>query len=124
MKEATIAAVVATMVGAVSASAQTTSSDIQAWPSAVVTASVGGRLEIRTDGLLQVTDDVSRVSRELLRVVVIGEVNDRLAVGGGYTWTRVEGLAGRRVAEHRAVQQVDLRSTEPTGRGDRGQPSC
>jgi hypothetical protein len=109
MRRATFAAVVAAMVGTVSASAQTTRSDIQAWPSAAVTAAIGDRLEIRADGLLQITDDVSRVGRELLRVVVIGEVNDRLALGGGYTWTRVEGLAGHRVVEHRAVQQVDLR---------------
>lgn len=109
MRKATFAAVVAAMAGTVSASAQTTRSDIQAWPSAAVTASVGGRFEIRADGLVQVTDDLSRVSRELLRVVVVGEVNDRLALGGGYTWTRVEGLAGHRVVEHRAVQQVDLR---------------
>ena len=94
MRGATIAVVVAAMVGTGNASAQTPNSDIQAWPSATVTASVGGRLEIRADGILQVTNEVSRVGRELLRVVVIGEVNDRLALGGGYTWTRVEGPGG------------------------------
>jgi hypothetical protein len=109
MRRATITGVVAAMIGSVGASAQTTRSDIQAWPSVAVTASVGDRLEIRADGLLQVTDDVSRVGRELLRVVVAGELNEHLALGGGYTWTRVEDLAGNRVVEHRAVQQVDLR---------------
>jgi hypothetical protein len=63
MRAATIAAVVTAMVGTVSASAQTTSSDIQAWPSVAVTASVADRLEIRGEGLLQLTDDVSRVGR-------------------------------------------------------------
>ena len=108
MRGATIAVVVAAMVGTGNASAQTPNSDIQAWPSATVTASVGSRLEIRADGILQVTNEVSRVGRELLRVVVIGKVNDRLALGGGYTWTRIEGPGGNRVVEHRGVQQVDL----------------
>ena len=85
MTRATIAGVVAAMIGTASVSAQTTRSDIQAWPSVAVTAPVGNRLEIRADGLLQVTDDVSRVGRELLRVVVMGEVNEHLALGGGYT---------------------------------------
>jgi hypothetical protein len=109
MRRAAIAGVVASLIGTLSVSAQTTTSDIQAWPSVAVTASVTGRLEIRADGLLQITDDVSRVGRELGRVVIVGEVNEHLALGGGYTWTRVEDRAGKRVVEHRAVQQVDVR---------------
>ncbi len=109
MTRATIAGVVAAMIGTASVSAQTTRGDIQAWPSVAVTAPVGDRLEIRADSLLQVTDDVSRVGRELVRVVIMGEVNEHLALGGGYIWTRVEDLAGNRIVEHRAVQQIDLR---------------
>jgi hypothetical protein len=46
MRKATFATVVAAMVGTAGASAQTRRSDIQAWPSAAVTASVGGRTTI------------------------------------------------------------------------------
>lgn len=108
MRRATIGAVVAAMIGTASVSAQTTRGDIQAWPSVAVTAPVGDRFEIRADGLLQVTDDVSRAGRELVRVVIMGDVNEHLALGGGYTWTRVEDLADDRIVEHRAVQQIDL----------------
>lgn len=66
---------------------------------------------MRADGVLQVTENVSRVSRELARVVLIGKLNDRLALGGGYTWTCVDEGTGRRSVEHRAVQQIDLRIT-------------
>lgn len=108
MTRATIAGVVAAMIGTVGVSAQTTRGDLEAWPAVAVTAPVGDRVEIRADGLFQVTDGVSRVSRELLRIVVMGDLNTHLALGGGYTWTRVD-LTGDRVVEHRAVQQIDVR---------------
>lgn len=109
MKRATIAGVAAALIGTVSASAQTTGSDVQAWLSVAVTAPVGERLEIRVDGLLQITDDVSRITRELVRGLVMAEVNEHLSLGGGYTWTHAEELEGYRAREHRAVQQIDLR---------------
>jgi hypothetical protein len=103
------AAIIAVTLGAASTAAQTTPTDVQVWPSVAVTAAMGNRLELRADGLLQVTDGVSRVSRELARVIVVGRLNDRVAVGGGYTWTSVEDGTGSRSVEHRAVQEIDLR---------------
>jgi hypothetical protein len=103
------AAVVAVMLGAATAHAQTTPADLQLWPSISVAAPINSRFEVRADGILQVTENVSRVSRELVRVVLIGKLNDRLALGGGYTWTRVDDGTGRQSVEHRAVQELDLR---------------
>lgn len=109
MKGATLAAVVAALAASANPSAQATGTDIQAWPSAAVTVSFAGRVEIRADGLLQLTDALSRTGLGLLRVVIVAKVNDRVALGGGYTWTRVEGRPGRHAVEHRALQQVDVR---------------
>jgi len=105
---ATIAGLVATTFVSANASAQTTSTDIHAWPSVLVSAPVGDRLEVRAEGLLQITDGVSRVGRQLLRIVLVGHLNEHLALGGGYTWTRVEDRAGNVAVEHRAVQQLEL----------------
>ena len=108
------AAAVAIALGCATAAAQTPPTDIQFWPSISVIAPISHRWEVRGDGLLQVTENVSRVSRELARVVVIGKVNERLAAGGGYTWTRVDDGEGRQSVEHRAVQEIDLRITGGT----------
>jgi hypothetical protein len=96
--------------GATNAAAQTTRTDVQVWPSSAVTAPIGDRLEIRADGLLQIIDDTSRVGRELARVVVVGKLTDQMAVGAGYTWTHVDDGAGGHAVEHRAVQEIDLRT--------------
>jgi hypothetical protein len=103
------AAAVAMALGGTTAAAQAPPADIQFWPSISLIVPISTRWEVRADGLLQVTGNVSRISRELGRVVVIGKVNDRLAVGGGYTWTRVDDGEGRQSVEHRAVQEIDAR---------------
>jgi hypothetical protein len=86
-----------------------TGRDVQVWPSVAVTTGVGDRLEIRADGLLQITDALSRVSRELLRVVVVTKLNDTTSLGAGYTWTRVGRDDGGRTVEQRGIQQIELR---------------
>jgi hypothetical protein len=103
------AVVIAVVLGGATAAAQTPPADIEFWPSLSVSAPIRNWWEVRADGLLQVTGNASRISRELARVVVIGKINDRLAVGGGYTWTCVDDREGRQSVEHRAVQEVDLR---------------
>jgi hypothetical protein len=87
-----------------------TGRDVQVWPSVAVTTGVGDRLEIRADGLLQITDALSRVSRELLRVVVVTKLNDTTSLGAGYTWTRVGSDDGGRTVEQRGIQQIELRT--------------
>ena len=109
MRRVLIATTAAALLCTARGSAQTTS-DLQAWPSFAVTAPIGSRLEIRADGLLQVTDTVSQVGLELLRIVAVARLSGRASVGSGYTWTRFDGRARGRVIEHRGVQQFELRT--------------
>jgi hypothetical protein len=104
-----LALVLAATLGAANARAQTTHDEAQVWPSIAVAAPLGDRVEIRADGLLQMTNGLSRVGRQLARVIFAGSLNDRLAVGAGYTWTRVNDAAGNHFVEHRAVQEVAFR---------------
>src|SRR5262245_6971208 len=98
MRSVMLATTAAAVLCATSGSAQTTS-DLQAWPSIAVTAPIGSRLEIRADGLVQVTDTVSQVGRELLRVLFVARLGARASVGAGYTWTRFDERSGDRVVE-------------------------
>jgi hypothetical protein len=95
--------------------AQEHHSDFQVWTSASGTASLGRNAEMRIDGLIQVTDDVSRAGRELVRAVVLAKLDDRVKLGGGYLWTQIEPVAGVRFTEHRTVQEFDFRT--PIRRG-------
>jgi hypothetical protein len=108
MTRSTMALMACVTLRATVASGQT-ASDVEAWPSVAVTTGVGERVEIRADGLLQITDALSRVSRELLRVVVVTKLNETTSLGAGYTWTRVGSDDGGRFVEQRAVQQIELR---------------
>jgi hypothetical protein len=90
--------------------AQDRHSDAQVWNSISGTASLGQRAEIRIDGLIQLADDATRAGRELVRAVVLARLGDRVKLGGGYVWTQIEPVAGVRLTEHRAVQELDVRT--------------
>src|SRR5262245_58578575 len=97
------------MCGATNVRAQPTSDGGGAWASVFVAVPIGDRLEARADGILQVTNDVSWVGWQLTRVIIVRTLNDHLAVGGGYTWFRIENGTGGHSVEHRAVQELDVR---------------
>src|SRR5215510_16234873 len=104
-----LAGVLAVTFGVTDAWTQPTHDDVGAWASVFVAVPIGDRLEARADGILQVTNDVSWVGWTLARVIVVRTLNDHLAVGGGYTWFRVENGTGGHSVEHRAVQELDVR---------------
>ncbi|MET3723595.1 DUF2490 domain-containing protein [Sphingomonas trueperi] len=89
-------------------------SDFQLWASTSATTKLGEGAETRIDGLVQVTDDLSRVGRTLVRTIVLAEVNNRIKLGGGYLWTQIDPVPGIRFVEHRAVQEFDFHA--PIGR--------
>src|SRR5262245_18137302 len=95
--------------GTTAARAQTAQSGVEAWTSMFVAVPIGDRLEMRADGIFQITDAVSRVGWELARVLVVVRLNDRLSVGGGYTGMRASNETGSHSVEHRAVQELGLR---------------
>jgi len=97
------------MCGATNVRAQTTKDAVGAWASVFVAVPIGDTLEVRTDGILQVTSDVSWVGWELARVIILRTLNDHVALGGGYTWFRIGNRTGGHSVEHRAVQELDLR---------------
>jgi hypothetical protein len=104
-----LAVMLTAALGTATVQAQATDDDVQVWPSVAVVVPLGERVEVRADALLQMTTDLSRVGRQLARVVFGRSLNDRLTVGAGYTWTRVKNAAGSHYVEHRAVQEVALR---------------
>jgi hypothetical protein len=104
-----LAVVLTAALGTATIQAQATHDDLQIWPSIAVVVPLGERVEVRADALLQTTTDLSRVGRQLARVIVGRSLNDRLTVGAGYTWTRVKNATGSHSVEHRAVQEVALR---------------
>jgi predicted secreted protein len=104
-----LAAVLTLTVGATNAQAQTAHDDVDVWTSLLVATPVGSRTELRADGMLQATNDASRVGWELARIILVGTLNERVTAGGGYAWFRVEDATGRHAVEHRAVQELALR---------------
>ena len=94
----------------VAGQAQTTRSDVELWSSLSASGQVSRNLDVRTDVLLTLRDNASRPGRELVRVVLLADVSDRLKIGGGYVWTHVDAGAGPHYVEHRAVQEVDFRT--------------
>jgi hypothetical protein len=82
-------------------------SDRQAWQSLTVTAPIAKGVEVRADGLVVLADDATRVGRELVRVVVLRHLGERVKLGGGYVFTHVAPDSGSVSDEHRIVEEVD-----------------
>jgi hypothetical protein len=103
----------ATLTSAQSASAQEDRRDLQSWTNLSFIAPVGKSTEVKIDGLVQITDDLSHSGRELVRAVIRTKISDKVMLGGGYAWTHVAPGDAPSFVEHRAVQQLDV--TLPLG---------
>lgn len=64
---------------------------------------------MKADATLLLTDNASRAGLGLIRVIVLKHVDERLAIGGGYTLTKGNPPVGHPFVEHRAVQETNLR---------------
>lgn len=91
-------------------------SDFQTWSSWKVTSQVGEHLEASGEGLLALTDDSSRLGQLLLRGILAYRLNDHFAVGGGYTYFRIDDGIGSRYDEHRLLQDLYFRTPHQESR--------
>ena len=92
-------------------------SDFQIWPVAGITVPVSEHVETTTDVLLGFTDGASRAGGQLLlRAIVSYRLSERLSVGGGYTYIRMDDGIGARFKEHRTVQDALFRSSTERSR--------
>lgn len=90
--------------------------DFQIWAGLTGSGAISQDVELRADGVFIASNNAKRAGRELLRVVLLTKVDDRLMIGGGYVWTHVELVGGRRFTEHRAVQELSFRSSVAANR--------
>ena len=82
--------------------------DWQSWINATAIVPIDAATDVKVDGLVQLTDDMSRTGREFVRGVIRTRIHDRVMIGGGYVWTHVELGEGTSFTEHRIVEQIDV----------------
>lgn len=92
----------------ISASAQTGSEDVQVWTFITIAAPPIGNVKAKLDLYGGLTDDAKRASQFLFRPSVAYKLNDKLSLGGGYAYLRIDpkGVAG--FSEHRSFQQAQF----------------
>ena len=88
--------------------AQSDRRDVQSWINVTAIVPIGAATDVKVDGLVQLTDDVSRTGREFVRGVIRRRIHDRVMMGGGYVWTHVDPGEGPSFTEHRIVEQIDV----------------
>lgn len=82
--------------------------DLQSWINVTAIVPVAETSDVKIDGLLQLTDNVSRAGRTFVRGVARSRIHDRVMIGGGYVWTHVDPIEGASLTEHRIVEQLDI----------------
>ena len=85
--------------------------DYQLWLDGRVSAPVAGKIGFSIETLLQITNGVSRPGLLLVRPLVTYTVNSRVSVGGGYTYLAADDHVGSNFHEHRAVEEITLKSS-------------